>query len=275
MIKIENLTKYYGSKKALNNLSLEIKDGEIFGLIGHNGAGKSTTIKSIVSIINPTSGKIFVDGMDLEENRTEIKKMIAYVSDTPDMFLKLPAISFWEFVANAYGVDPKLREKRLEYLCSIFSMEGNYNEVLGNFSHGMRQKAFIIAALISNPKIWILDEPMTGLDPQSSFNLKELMREHASKGNTVVFSTHVLEVAEQICDRIAILSKGNLLFLGSMEELKSLYPGKSLEKIYLEMVSPENRESIFEKETLKEKKQINLNEEEKEENKSNLDKESR
>ena len=274
MIKIENLTKYYGSKNALNNLNLEIKDGEIFGLIGHNGAGKSTTIKSIVSIINPTSGKIFVDGMDLEENRTEIKKMIAYVSDTPDMFLKLPAISFWRFVANAYGVDPKIREKRVEYLCSIFSMEGNYNEVLGNFSHGMRQKAFIIAALISNPKIWILDEPMTGLDPQAAFNLKELMREHANNGNTVVFSTHVLEVAEQICDRIAILSKGNLLFLGSMEELRNLYPGETLEKIYLDMVSPENNEYSFEEKDLKEKTQRSLYMAEKED-RSNWDKESR
>ena len=246
MINIENLTKYYGDKKALNNLNLEIRDGEIFGLIGHNGAGKSTTIKSLVSIINPSSGKIFVDGMDIEEKRLEIKKMIGYVSDSPDMFLRLPAISFWKFIANAYGVEPKVREERLNYLCSVFSMEENYNEIIGNFSHGMRQKAFIIAALLSNPKIWILDEPMTGLDPQASFNLKEMMRKHADNGNTVIFSTHVLEVAEQLCDRIAILSKGTLLFVGTMDELKAMHPGESLEKIYLDMVNPEKSSIDFE-----------------------------
>ncbi|MBC2578021.1 ABC transporter ATP-binding protein [Peptostreptococcus russellii] len=261
MIKIEGLTKYYGDKMALNNLNLEIKDGEIFGLIGHNGAGKSTTIKSLVSIINPTSGKIFVDGMDLEENRMEVKKLIAYVSDTPDMFLRLPAISFWKFVANAYGVDPETRERRLNYLCSIFSMEGNYNEVLGNFSHGMRQKAFIIAALISNPKIWILDEPMTGLDPQASYNLKELMKQHVKDGNTVVFSTHVLEVAEQLCDRIAILSKGRLIFLGTIDELKSIHPGESLEKIYLNMVSPENSEFDYDSLDVEKYSKMDLNNE--------------
>lgn len=240
MIKIENLTKEYEDKKALDNLNLEINSGEIFGLIGHNGAGKSTTIKSLVSIIEPTSGKIFVDGMDLEEERLEIKKMIGYVSDSPDMFLKLPAINFWRFVAEAYGLEENTREKRINYLCSVFSMEDNYNKTIEEFSHGMRQKTFIIAALLSNPRIWILDEPMTGLDPQSAYNLKELMKKHAEDGNTVLFSTHVLEVAEQICDRIAILSKGKLLFAGTMQELKDIHPGESLEKIYLALVSPEN-----------------------------------
>lgn len=240
MIKIEGLTKEYGDKKALDNLNLEIRDGEIFGLIGHNGAGKSTTIKSLVSIIEATSGNIYIDGMDLKEERLEIKKRIGYVSDSPDMFLKLPAINFWKFVADAYGIAPKVREKRLDYLCSVFAMEDNYNKTIEEFSHGMRQKTFIIAALLSNPKIWILDEPMTGLDPQSSYNLKELMKKHAEDGNTVLFSTHVLEVAEQICDRIGILSKGKLLFVGTMQDLKDIHPGESLEKIYLGLVSPEN-----------------------------------
>lgn len=242
MINIENVTKKYGNKTALNNLSLEIKDGEIFGLLGHNGAGKSTTIKSLVSIINPTSGKIFIDGMDLESNRIEIKKMIGYVSDSPSAFLKLPAISFWKFIADVYGISPQDREKRLEYLCSVFSLDGRYNETLESFSHGMRQKAFIIAALLSKPKIWILDEPMTGLDPQSAFNLKKLMKKHSEEGNTVIFSTHVLEVAEQLCDRVGILSKGNLIFSGTIKELRELHPGENLESIYLDMVSPENAE---------------------------------
>lgn len=243
MIKFKNLRKDYGYNRALKNLNLEIKDGEIFGLIGHNGAGKSTTIKSLVSIIRPTSGKIYVDGKDLEKNRVEIKKMIGYVSDTPNAFLKMSAIEFWRFVGDAYGVSKEKREKMLEYLCPIFSLDENYNSPIEQFSHGMKQKAFIIAALISEPKIWVLDEPMTGLDPQSSYNLKELMRKHADEGNTVIFSTHVLEVAEQICDRIGILRKGELIFSGTMDELKNLHPGESLEKIYLQMINTEENSS--------------------------------
>lgn len=238
MIKIEGLTKQYGDKIALDNLNLELKDGEIFGLIGHNGAGKSTTIKSLVSVIEPTYGTIFVDDMELKEHRLEIKKMIGYVSDSPDMFLKIPVSSFWEFIADMYGVDSETREERLKYLCETFSMPYNELFAIEELSHGMRQKAFIIAALLSNPKIWILDEPMTGLDPQSAFNLKEMMKEHADQGNVVLFSTHVLEVAEQLCDRIGILSKGKLIFVGTLEELKEIHPGESLEKIYLDLVNP-------------------------------------
>ena len=245
MIKIENLVKKYNNIKALDGLNLEIRDGEIFGLIGHNGAGKSTTIKSIVSIIKPTEGKIYVNGMDLEEHRDEIKKMTGYVSDTPDMFLRLTAGSFWRFIADVYKVSPEVREERLKYLTKVFEMEGKNSIMLEEFSHGMRQKAFIIAALISDPKIWILDEPLTGLDPQSAYNLKELMKEHAKSGNTVLFSTHVLETAESLCDRVGILSKGKLIFSGTVEELKELHPGETLEKIYLEMVSDKNESVDF------------------------------
>ena len=240
MIRLAGLTKQYGDKIALDNLDLEIFDGEIFGLIGHNGAGKSTTIKSLVSIIEPTYGQIFVDGKDLKENRLEIKKQIGYVSDSPDMFLKIPAILFWEFIGDIYGVERETRDRKIAELCEIFDMTGNENLLIEEFSHGMRQKAFIIAALLSDPKIWVLDEPMTGLDPQSAFNLKEMMKEHTKKGNTVLFSTHVLEVAERLCDRVGILRKGKLIFVGTIDELKNRYPGESLEKIYLDMVNNPN-----------------------------------
>lgn len=237
MIRIENLTKNYGGKLALDDLNLTINDGEIFGLIGHNGAGKSTTIKSLVSIIEPSDGRIYFDDMDIKSNRTRIKKMIAYVSDSPDMFLKLPVMSYWKFIADVFEVPDDVRKARVDKLCQIFSMEANSMSRIEEYSHGMRQKVFLIGALISNPKIWILDEPMTGLDPQSAYNLKELMKDHASQGNTVLFSTHVLEVAEQLCDRIGILSKGRLLFVGTMDDLRAVHPGQSLEKIYLDMVN--------------------------------------
>jgi ABC transporter, ATP-binding protein len=237
MIRIENLTKNYGATMALDNLNLTINDGEIFGLIGHNGAGKSTTIKSLVSILEPTSGQIYFDDLDLKSNRDTIKKMIGYVPDSPDMFLKLPVTSYWNFIASVFGIDKDLREERIKSLCQIFSLEVKATTRIEECSHGMRQKVFLIGALISDPKIWILDEPMTGLDPQSAYNLKELMKDHASQGNTVLFSTHVLEVAEQLCDRIGILSKGRILFLGTMDELKDRHPGQSLEDIYLAMVN--------------------------------------
>lgn len=240
MIKIEGLTKIYGDKRVLDELNLEINDGEIFSLIGHNGAGKSTTIKSLVSIIDPDYGNVFFDGLNLKECRLEIKKKIGYVSDSPDLFLKLPVLSFWKFIADIYQISEEKRKERLDYLCELFSMEDSFDKTIEEFSHGMRQKAFIIAALLSDPDIWILDEPMTGLDPQSAFNLKEIMKEHAAKGKIVLFSTHVLEVAEQICNRIGILSKGKLLFVGTMEELKALHPNESLEKIYLDMVNSNN-----------------------------------
>ncbi|WP_101772478.1 ABC transporter ATP-binding protein [Peptostreptococcus faecalis] len=237
MISIKNVTKKYGDKLALNDISLDIKDGEIFGLIGHNGAGKSTTIKSLVSIIDPTIGEIWIDEKELSKNRNEIKKMIGYVSDSPDMFLKMQALEFWRFIADIYEVPENEVDSRLEFLYSEFDMKKNANGIIEDFSHGMRQKTFLIAALLPNPRIWILDEPMTGLDPQSAYNLKELMKKHAQEGNTVLFSTHVLEVAEQLCDRIGILSKGKLLFVGTMDELRGIHPGRSLEEIYLGMVN--------------------------------------
>lgn len=235
MIEFKDVTKVYDDKIALNHLNLTLQSGEIVGLIGHNGAGKSTTIKSLVSVINPTHGQIFVDGKELAANRLEIKKKIGYVADSPDLFLRLTANEFWELVGTSYDMSPSDYEKRLTDLLELFDFTAHRYEVIESFSHGMRQKVFVIGALLSDPDIWVLDEPLTGLDPQAAFGLKQMMREHADKGNTVLFSTHVLEVAEQLCDRIAILKKGELLFYGTIEELKGQHPEKSLESIYLSL----------------------------------------
>ena len=235
MIEFRDVTKDYDGKLALNHLNLTLESGEIVGLIGHNGAGKSTTIKSLVSVINPTQGQIFVDGKELSSNRLEIKKKIGYVADSPDLFLRLTANEFWELVATSYDMTTAEVEARLGELLAIFDFASHRYEVIESFSHGMRQKVFVIGALLSDPDIWVLDEPLTGLDPQAAFDLKQMMREHADKGNTVLFSTHVLEVAEQLCDRIAILKKGELLFYGTIEELKGQHPEKSLESIYLSL----------------------------------------
>ena len=219
MIELKNVTKDYDGHLALRNLNLTIQNGEIIGLIGHNGAGKSTTIKSLVSVINPTSGQIIVDGQELSANRLAIKKKIGYVADSPDLFLRLTANEFWELVATSYDMNEADCEERLQYLLETFDFADHRYEVIESFSHGMRQKVFVIGALLSDPDIWVLDEPLTGLDPQAAFDLKNMMREHADKGNTVIFSTHVLEV--------------ELIFYGTIEELKSQHPEQSLETIYL------------------------------------------
>ena len=233
MIEFRDVTKDYDGKLALNHLNLTLESGEIVGLIGHNGAGKSTTIKSLVSVINPTQGQISVDDKELSSNRLEIKKKIGYVADSPDLFLRLTANEFWELVATSYDMTTAEVEARLGELLAIFDFASHRYEVIESFSHGMRQKVFVIGALLSDPDIWVLDEPLTGLDPQAAFDLKQMMREHANKGNTVLFSTHVLEVAEQLCDKIAILKKGELIFYGTVEDLKAQHPDQSLETIYL------------------------------------------
>lgn len=243
MIEFKNVSKFYGNIKALKNFNLTVNNGEILGLIGHNGAGKSTVIKSLVSVINPTEGEIVVDGMSLKENRVAVKEKIGYVSDSPNLFLKLSAMDYWDFIGGAYGLSDKDKDNRIKELLKIFDLGDAIFQSIESFSHGMRQKVFLIGALLANPSIWVLDEPMTGLDPQASFDLKELMRTHADKGNTVIFSTHVLQVAEQICDRIAILKKGELIYIGTIEDLKEVHPEQSLERIYLDVAGrkEENR----------------------------------
>lgn len=235
MIEFQDVSKTYGATQALKDLNLSIQEGQIVGLIGHNGAGKSTTIKSLVSVINPTAGKILVDGLDLASNRLRIKQKIGYVADSPDLFLRLTAQEFWDLVAASYGLNKQDYENRLVDLLHLFDFASHRYEVIETFSHGMRQKVFVIGALLSDPDIWVLDEPMTGLDPQAAFDLKQLMRAHSDKGKTVLFSTHVLEVAEQLCDRLAILKKGELIFYGTVAQLKAEHPDQSLEAIYLNL----------------------------------------
>lgn len=235
MIRFEHVSKLYGDKEALSDLNLTIENGEIFGLIGHNGAGKTTTISLLTSIIQASYGEIFVDDQLLSQHRDAIKKRIAYVPDSPDIFLNLTAREYWEFLAKIYGVETAQAEERMAQLADLFDMTERQDDLIDSFSHGMRQKAIIIGALVPNPDIWILDEPLTGLDPQASFDLKSLMKAHAAAGNTVLFSTHVLSVAEQLCDRIAILKKGKLIFVGTVAELQAAHPDKDLETIYLEL----------------------------------------
>lgn len=249
MIEFKNVSKSYGTKKALKNVNLTIKPGEIFGLIGHNGAGKSTAIKSLVSIIDPTLGEVWVDGERLQDNRLAIKKKIAYVPDSPNMFLRLTANEYWNLMAIAYEISEEEKRRQLKTLMELFDMTIHQNSVIESFSHGMRQKTFIIGALISNPKIWVLDEPMTGLDPQASFDLKEMMKEHAAAGNIVLFSTHVLEVAQQLCNHIAILKQGEVLYDGTIETLLAENENESLEETYLKLAGRQRPSKEVEAET--------------------------
>ncbi len=244
MITFEHVSKIYGDKEALSDINLTIENGEIFGLIGHNGAGKTTTISILTSIIEASYGQVFVDGKELSANRDDIKKMIGYVPDSPDLFLNLTASEYWHFLAKIYGVSKEDTEKRIAELSQLFEMTTEENNTIDSFSHGMRQKTIVIGALISNPSIWILDEPLTGLDPQAAFDLKKMMKEHAAAGNSVLFSTHVLSVAEQLCDRIAILKRGKMIFLGTIDDLKANYPDKDLETIYLELAGRHSSEEV-------------------------------
>ena len=241
MIKIENVTKsYVKGKKSVDNLNLEIKDGEIFGFLGPNGAGKTTTIKMITGILNPDEGDILIDGKSIEKEPLEAKKRFGFVPDSPDMFLKLRGLEYLNFLAEIYEIPVELKKERIEKLTKKFEIYNNLNEQIESYSHGMRQKIVICGALLSNPKNWILDEPMTGLDPKSSFDLKEMMREHSRNGNTVFFSTHVLEVAEKLCDRVGIINHGKLVFVGTLEEMKSKFnENTSLENLFLEITENE------------------------------------
>ena len=237
MIKIENVSKAYKKEeKIINNLNLDIKDGEIFGFLGPNGAGKTTTIKMMTGILEMDEGDIYIDGISITKEPTKAKKNIGLVPDDPDIFLKLKGIEYLNFIANIYDVPKEKRIDRIKELSEKFELDTVLNDKIQSYSHGMRQKIVIIGVLLHNPKNWILDEPMTGLDPKSSYDLKNLMREHTEKGNTVFFSTHILEVAEKLCDRIGIIDKGNLIFVGKVEELKrELKQNASLEDLFMEI----------------------------------------
>ncbi len=241
MIKIENVSKsYVKGKKSIDDLNLEIKNGEIFGFLGPNGAGKTTTIKMITGILNPDEGDILIDGKSIQKEPLEAKKNFGFVPDSPDMFLKLKGIEYLNFLADIYEVPNEKRKERIEILTKKFEIYNDLNSEIQSYSHGMRQKIVICGVLLNNPKNWILDEPMTGLDPKSSYDLKEMMREHAKMGNTVFFSTHILEVAEKLCDRVGIINKGKLVFVGTFDEMKDKFKeNASLEQLFLEITDDE------------------------------------
>lgn len=241
MIELRNVTKSYNGKiKAVDNLNLVIPNGEIFGFLGPNGAGKTTTIKMITGILEADEGSISINGHDIRKNSLEAKKQFGFVPDNPNMFLRLKGFEYLNFMADIYGVSTEQRLKRIELMARRFELSNALGDQIQSYSHGMRQKIVVMGALIHEPPVWMLDEPMTGLDPRSSYVLKEMMREHTASDKTVFFSTHVLDVAEKICDRVAIINKGKILFTGKLDEMREHFKSsESLEKIFLEMTENE------------------------------------
>ncbi len=236
MIQIENVTKVYSGKvKAVDALSLTIEDGEIIGFIGPNGAGKTTTIKMMTGILSPDTGRVLLNGIDIVEKPIEAKRQFGLVTDNPDIFLRLKGVEYLNFMADIYDVSQSDRRQRIQKLAETFEMSSALNDKILSYSHGMRQKIVVMGVLVHSPNIWILDEPLTGLDPQSAFALKEMMKNHAAEGKTVFFSTHVLEVAEKLCSKVAIINKGKILYFGTLENLKKDYNEMSLEEIFLEV----------------------------------------
>lgn len=237
MIEIKNISKsYIKGDKIIDNLNLEVKNGEILGFIGPNGAGKTTVIKMMTGILEIDAGDILIDGKSIQNEPYEAKKNIGFTPDNPDMFLNLKGIEYLNFIADIYQVGEE-RENIIRELAQKFEIETALHEKIESYSHGMRQKIVIIGVLLHNPKNWILDEPITGLDPKAIYDLKIMMKEHAKKGNVVFFSTHILEVAENLCDRVAIIHKGKILFLGTIGELKNkMKENTSLEELFMEII---------------------------------------
>lgn len=237
MLKISNLSKRYGNStiKSVDNLSLELKPGEVFGFLGPNGAGKSTTIKSIVGILPFEEGKIEICGIDLRKEPIKAKRNIGYVPDNHAVFERLTGREYVNHIANLYDVPVKQMEEISEYYVKLFKLEHAFDNPIKSYSHGMKQKISVIAALVHKPKLWILDEPLTGLDPQSAYQLKQAMRKHAEEGNTVFFSSHILDVVENLCDRVCIIKKGELQGIYDLKELKAR--GESLEELFMNAIS--------------------------------------
>lgn len=232
MLKIEHLIKIYGDKKAVDDLSLHIKPGEIYGFIGHNGAGKTTTLKSIVGILQFDSGEIYIDGRSIKESSIECKKNFAYIPDNPDLYDFMTGIKYLNFIADIFGVEESVRQERIRKYAEMFEITDDLAQPIASFSHGMKQKLAIIAAWIHNPKLIIMDEPFVGLDPKAAHLLKGMMRDVCDNGGAIFFSTHVLEVAEKLCDKVAIIKGGKLIRSGTMEEVKG---DDSLEEVFLEL----------------------------------------
>ena len=232
MLKIENLTKTYGHKKAVDDLSLHIESGSIYGFIGHNGAGKTTTLKAIVGIMNFDSGDIYIDGKSIKKDALACKKIMAYIPDNPDLYEYLTGIKYLNFICDVYGVDQEKRTERIKKYSDMFELSDSLGEVISAYSHGMKQKLAIIAALGHEPKLIIMDEPFVGLDPKATHLLKQLMRQMCDQGAAIFFSTHVLEVAEKLCDKIAIIKAGKLIVSGNTQDVIG---DESLEDVFLEL----------------------------------------
>ncbi len=236
MLNISHLTKTYGEKKAVDDLSLRIAPGEIYGFIGHNGAGKTTTIKSVVGILQFDEGEITSDGVSVKDDPIACKKKIAYIPDNPDLYDFMSGIKYLNFVADIFGVSAADRQERIKKYADMFELTGDLAQPISAYSHGMKQKLAIISAWIHEPKLIIMDEPFVGLDPKASFLLKEMMHEVCEKGGAIFFSTHILEVAEKLCDKVAIIKCGKLIRSGTMEEVKG---DDSLEEVFLELEGDE------------------------------------
>ena len=232
MIEIKNVTKKYGDNVAVNDVSFNVEDGEIFAFIGHNGAGKTTLIKAIVGIHDIDSGDIIINGNSIKTNPIACKKDMAFVPDNPELYEQMKAIDFINFVCDMYEVSQDEREKNITKYAKMFEIENNLNDTIDSFSHGMKQKVALIAALAHNPKVLVMDEPFVGLDPKAVFDVKEVMNEMIKEGKIIFFSTHILDVAEKLCSRVAIIKKGKILKVGSMKEVKG---DTSLEKVFLEL----------------------------------------
>ncbi|BBF42761.1 ABC transporter, ATP-binding protein [Lachnospiraceae bacterium KM106-2] len=237
MLQIKNLTKVYGTKYAVNDLSLHIQPGEIYAFIGHNGAGKTTTIKCCCGILDFEKGEVYVNGMSIKENPLECKKIIAYLPDNPDLYEFMSGIQYLNFIADIFGVKKKERQERIHKYADLFELTDDLAENISSYSHGMKQKLALISALIHEPKLIIMDEPFVGLDPKAAHILKQIMREHCDNGGAIFFSTHVLEVAEKLCDKVAIIKEGKLIEAGSMEQVKG---NTSLEQVFLELEDDQN-----------------------------------
>ena len=230
MLRIENLTKSYGTKRAVDGLSLRIQAGEIYGFIGHNGAGKTTTLKACCGILGFDEGEIYVDGISVKENPLECKKRIAYLPDNPDIYAYMTGIQYLHFIADIFGVDAETRQARIEKYAAAFELTSSLAMGVSSYSHGMKQKLAIISALLHEPKLLIMDEPFVGLDPKAAFTLKGFLREICNRGGAIFFSTHVLDTAEKLCDKVTIIKDGKMLREGTMDEVKG---DKSLEEAFL------------------------------------------
>ena len=238
MLKIEHLTKKFGDKKAVDDLCLHIRPGEIYGFIGHNGAGKTTTLKSVVGILPFDEGKITIGGESVRENPIRCKRMLAYIPDNPDLYDYMTGIKYLNFIADIFEIPSDTRKEKIEKYAAAFELTDDLTQLISAYSHGMKQKLAIIAAWIHSPRLILMDEPFVGLDPKAAHILKEMMREHCENGGAIFFSTHVLEVAEKLCDKVAIIKSGRLMKSGTMEEVRG---DESLEEVFLELAESEGK----------------------------------